>query len=62
LGKIKIGDTGFSTDCSYEKAIEIAELEARKVGGNAVKITKHLHVVKRLRLHVFVPPLPHVFS
>lgn len=41
LGEIKIGDSGFTTDCDYETVIESAKMEARKVGGNAIKITKH---------------------
>jgi len=41
IGQVKIGDTGFSTNCSYEIAIESAKLEARKVGGNAIKIIEH---------------------
>jgi len=41
LGTVKVGDTGFSTDCNFEVAIEKAKLEARKVGGNAIKIIKH---------------------
>ena len=41
LGTVKIGDTGFSTDCSYEKVIETAREQARSVGGNAIKITEH---------------------
>ncbi len=41
LGEIKIGDTGFTTKCDYNTVIEEAKLEARKVGGNIVKITDH---------------------
>lgn len=41
LGQVKIGDTGFSTNCSYDIVIDKAKLEARKAGGNAIKITKH---------------------
>ncbi|WP_199117236.1 hypothetical protein [Pedobacter sp. ASV28] len=41
LGEIKIGDSGFSTKCSYETVIENAKLEARKIGGNVVKLTQH---------------------
>jgi len=41
LGQVKIGDTGFSTECSYEIVIDKAKLEARKAGGNAIKIIKH---------------------
>ncbi|MDC7217994.1 MAG: hypothetical protein PQJ28_03120 [Spirochaetales bacterium] len=41
LGEIKIGDTGFSTNCTWEVVIEKAKEEARKAGGNAIKITEH---------------------
>ncbi|MGQ1948700.1 hypothetical protein ACT3CD_16535 [Geofilum sp. OHC36d9] len=41
LGQVKIGDTGFSTKCSYDIVIDRAKLEARKAGGNAIKIIKH---------------------
>jgi hypothetical protein len=41
LGTVKIGDTGFSTNCSWEVVIDKAKLEARKAGGNAIKITEH---------------------
>ena len=41
LGTIKVGDSGFSTDCDYPVVLEKAKIETRKVGGNALKITKH---------------------
>ncbi len=41
VGDLKVGDSGFSTDCSYETVIDAARLEARKSGGNIVKVTKH---------------------
>lgn len=41
LGTIKVGDSGFSTDCDYNIVLEKAKTETRKVGGNALKITKH---------------------
>lgn len=41
LGSIKIGDSGFSTNCGYTTVLDMAKMEARKVGGNAVKITQH---------------------
>lgn len=41
LGIIKIGDTGFSTNCNYTVVIEAAKLEARKAGGNAIQIVQH---------------------
>lgn len=41
LGTIKVGDSGFSSNCDYAVVIEKAKTEARKVGGNALKITEH---------------------
>ena len=41
FGQVKIGDTGFSTNCTYDIVIDKAKLEARKAGGNAIKIIKH---------------------
>jgi len=41
LGTVKIGDSGFSTNCNYSTVIDMAKIEARKVGGNALKITQH---------------------
>ena len=41
LGQIKLGDTGFTTNCSYDVVIDKAKLEARKIGGNVIKIVKH---------------------
>jgi hypothetical protein len=41
LGSIKIGDTGFSTNCDLDAVLDKAKTEARKIGGNALKITKH---------------------
>jgi hypothetical protein len=42
LGSIRIFDSGFSTHCKWDVVIEKAKLEARKVGGNALKITRHI--------------------
>lgn len=41
LGVIKLGDTGFTTDCNFVQMVEYAKIEARKVGGNAIKIIDH---------------------
>ena len=42
LGQIKIGDTGFTTkNSNYAAVLNIAKDEARKAGGNVVKITDH---------------------
>ncbi len=42
LGVVKIGDTGFSTKCGWNVVIDKAKIEARKIGGNAIKITEHI--------------------
>jgi hypothetical protein len=42
LGILKIGDTGFSINCGWDVVLDKAKMEARKVGGNAIKITKHI--------------------
>jgi len=41
LGKVNINDNGFSANCGWSEVIELAKTEARKIGGNAIKITKH---------------------
>ncbi|MDA8758307.1 hypothetical protein N9M69_02950 [Flavobacteriaceae bacterium] len=41
LGEVKIIDTGFSINCGYDVVLDKARLEARKVGGNIIKITEH---------------------
>lgn len=41
LGKVKVDDTGFSINCDYERVIALAKTEAKKIGGNALKIIKH---------------------
>jgi len=41
LGEVKIGDTGFTNNCDYEAVLSDARIEARKVGGNALKIVDH---------------------
>jgi hypothetical protein len=42
LGKVDVGDSGFTTNCSYDTVLNAAILEARKAGGNAICITDHL--------------------
>lgn len=41
IGSIKVGDNGFSANCGFEEVIELAKIEARKAGGNVLKITEH---------------------
>jgi hypothetical protein len=40
VGKIKIGDSGFSMDCGYNKALAEVKKAARKAGANIIKITQ----------------------
>jgi hypothetical protein len=41
LGTVKVDDSGFSTNCGWEVVIAKAKAEARKAGGNAIKIINH---------------------
>lgn len=41
LGMLKSGNSGLTPNCDYESVIEKAKAEARKIGGNALKITAH---------------------
>jgi S1-C subfamily serine protease len=43
IGTVKIGDSGFSVDCGYERVIELAKVECRRIGGNALKIIRLNH-------------------
>ncbi|MEC5145252.1 hypothetical protein [Chitinophaga sp. 212800010-3] len=40
IGKVKVTDGGFKSDCGYERTLEQAKEKAVKVGGNVVKITE----------------------
>jgi len=42
VGNLKVKDSGFSTNCSYETVIESAKMTARNNGCNLLKITRHL--------------------
>ena len=43
LGTVRIGDNGFTSAKagSYDNVISLAKEEARRAGGNAIKITSH---------------------
>lgn len=43
IGTVKIGDTGFTTNCDFITVLEAAKTEARKNGANAFLITEHLY-------------------
>jgi len=63
FGQVKIGDTGATTNCTYDAFIEMAKTEARKNGGNALKILEHklpsdggsCHIIRALILKVDDP-------
>ncbi|WP_264564571.1 DUF2846 domain-containing protein [Flavobacterium sp. N3904] len=40
IGDVKIGDSGFTTDCGYNKVITDVTTAARNAGGNIVQITE----------------------
>ncbi|WP_430400310.1 hypothetical protein [Flavobacterium sp.] len=40
VGDIKIGDSGFTTDCTYNKVISDAKINARKSGANIIQLTE----------------------
>ncbi len=42
LGTVKVINSDYSSKCNYESAVDEACLEARKVGGNAIKIIEHM--------------------
>ena len=42
LGKVDVGDSGFTTNCSYDTVLNAAKAEARKIGGNMICIINHL--------------------
>ncbi len=41
IGNVKIGDSGLATNCNFEMVIALANEEARKMGGNAIRLIKH---------------------
>jgi len=41
LGSFKIGDSGFTTKCSYSEVITDATNQAKSMGGNYLLIIKH---------------------
>lgn len=42
LGSVRIDDTGFSTNCGWDVVVDLAKIEARKAGGDAIHITHHI--------------------
>ncbi len=41
LGVVKVGDSGFTTNCDSVTVVDLIKTEARKVGGNAVLVTEY---------------------
>ena len=41
IGEVKVGDSGLTMKCDYSTVIQAAQMEARKAGGNAIKIIQH---------------------
>ncbi|MDR2084416.1 MAG: DUF2846 domain-containing protein [Bacteroidales bacterium] len=41
LGNLKIGESGLTVNCEFESVLALATDEARKIGGNAIKLTEH---------------------
>lgn len=41
LGSISVGDSGFTTQCSYQEVLNDALDMARNMGGNLIQITEH---------------------
>jgi hypothetical protein len=42
LGTVRVGDNGFGGNCEYDDQIVRAKNEARKIGGNVIKIVEHI--------------------
>ncbi|MFZ4582455.1 MAG: hypothetical protein ACOYM7_07375 [Paludibacter sp.] len=42
IGRIDVGDSGFTTNCGYDAMLNVLLQEARKVGANAICITDHI--------------------
>jgi hypothetical protein len=42
LGELEIKDGGLSTNCNYEKVIELAKEQAGLMGGNVLLVTQHI--------------------
>ena len=40
IGDLKIGDSGFTTDCGYEKIMNDAKAEAKSLGGNIIQVVE----------------------
>jgi len=40
IGTFKIGDSGFTTDCGYNRVVNDAKIQARKFGGNIIQLTE----------------------
>lgn len=54
LGTAKVEDSGMTTKCKYDDFIEVAKNEARKVGGNAIKVIEHIPPHSEIRGLAFI--------
>lgn len=41
IGIVKITDSGFTLNCNFDLVSNLAKEEAKKIGGDAIKLTKH---------------------
>lgn len=51
LGKVDVNNSGFTTNCSYDTVLNVAKVEARKIGGNMICITNYLRPVFFITCH-----------
>lgn len=42
LGTVRVGDNGFGGKCKYDDQILHAKREAKKMGGNIIKVVEHI--------------------
>jgi len=42
LGTIRVGDNGFGNNCGYKAQLNRAKIEAKKIGGNVIKVVEHI--------------------
>jgi hypothetical protein len=47
IGSVRIGENGIKPDCNYDYVLGLAKIEARKAGGNALRIIQHTSPSKK---------------
>ena len=62
IGIVEVGDNGLTgnSKCTYEAVIEKAKEEARKAGGNAIKITQHKYPDRISTCHRITADILHI--